>query len=57
MRARGGYTVDETWKNGKLVKAVIMPDFTGQARIRYKEKVIGKITTAGKEIIISPELL
>ena len=55
LRARGGYTVDETWKNGKLVKAVIMPDFTGQARIRYKEKVIGKITTAGKEIIISPE--
>ncbi len=55
LRARGGFTVDETWINGKLVKAVIIPDFTGQTRIRYEDKTINVITTAGKEIRISPE--
>ena len=55
LRARGGFTVDETWKNGKLVKAVILPDFTGQVKIRYRDKLTNVFTTSGKEIRISPE--
>jgi alpha-L-fucosidase 2 len=35
LRARGGFTVDETWKDGRLVEAVIRPDRDGKVRVRY----------------------
>ena len=35
LRARGGYTVDETWKDGRLVEAVIRADRDGTVRVRY----------------------
>jgi alpha-L-fucosidase 2 len=35
LRARGGYTVDITWKDGILQQAVIVPDFTGKYTVRY----------------------
>jgi alpha-L-fucosidase 2 len=35
LRARGGFTVDETWKDGRLVEAVIRPDRDGKLRVRY----------------------
>jgi alpha-L-fucosidase 2 len=55
LRARGGYTVDQEWKNGKLTKAVIYPDFDGKVKIRYEDKTININTIAGKQIRISPE--
>jgi alpha-L-fucosidase 2 len=39
LRARGGYTVDQEWKDGKLVEAVIHPDFDGEVKIRYQDQV------------------
>jgi alpha-L-fucosidase 2 len=39
LRARGGYTVDQEWKDGKLFRAVIHPDFDGKVTIRYKDNV------------------
>lgn len=39
LRARGGYTVDQKWQDGKLVEAVILPDFDGEVKIRYKDQV------------------
>lgn len=39
LRARGGFTVDIKWKEGKLANAVIMPDFDGSVEVRYKQKV------------------
>jgi len=55
LRARGGYTVDQEWKNGKLKKAIIYPDFNGSVRIRYLDKTTTLNVTAGKKIVISPE--
>lgn len=34
LKARGGFTVDIAWKNGKLEKAVIKSDLGGNLRIR-----------------------
>jgi len=39
LRARGGYTVDQEWMDGKLLKATIYPDFSGHVKIRYKDKI------------------
>ena len=56
LRARGGYTINIFWKNGTLVNAVLLPDFDGQAKIRYGEKTILLTTSAGKKIKITPEM-
>lgn len=40
LRARGGYTVDIEWKNGCLVKAVIVPDFDGVFEVGVGERVL-----------------
>ena len=36
LRARGGYTVDITWGNGKLISATVTADKKGKVNIRYK---------------------
>jgi len=35
LRARGGFTVDEVWKDGRLVEAVVRADRSGKVRVRY----------------------
>ena len=35
LRARGGYTVDQTWSNGALVEASVRADRSGTVRLRY----------------------
>jgi alpha-L-fucosidase 2 len=54
LRARGGYTVDLYWKDGKILRAVILPDFTGEVKIRYGEKTIKEKVDAGKALMITP---
>jgi alpha-L-fucosidase 2 len=52
LRARGGYTVDQEWKDGKLIEAVIYPNFDGEAEIRYKDQVkILKLQSGKKQKI------
>ncbi|MGV8090381.1 MAG: glycoside hydrolase N-terminal domain-containing protein [Mangrovibacterium sp.] len=40
LRARGGYTVDITWKGSQLEKAEIIPDFNGEFQVRIKDRVM-----------------
>ncbi|HVN58434.1 MAG TPA: glycoside hydrolase family 95 protein [Bacteroidales bacterium] len=56
IRARGGFTVDETWKDSRLVQADIFPDFSGSVKIRYGSKVVMLTSSAGKCIKVRPEL-
>ncbi len=53
LRARGGYTVDMTWKNGKLQSATIMPDFSGKYTVRYGDKRKKVAFKAGKPVVIN----
>ena len=40
LKARGGYEVDMTWTNGKLVSALITPAYSGKATIRYDNRMM-----------------
>lgn len=48
LRARGGYTVNQEWKDGKLLKAIIYPDFSGEVKIRYKNEIKTLEVKSGK---------
>jgi alpha-L-fucosidase 2 len=47
LRARGGFTVDETWKDGVLVEAAIVGDRDGTVRVRYGRTVRDVTIKAG----------
>jgi alpha-L-fucosidase 2 len=53
LRARGGFTVDQFWRNGKLTEAIIYPDFDGTVKIRYTDKTIIINVKAGKVVKIT----
>ncbi len=48
LRARGGFTVDQIWAKGRLVKATIRADFDGDIRVRYGDEVRTVSLLAGK---------
>ena len=52
--ARGGFTVDQTWKDGILVDAVIVADRNGTARIRYGQAVREIAVKAGVAVHYRP---
>jgi alpha-L-fucosidase 2 len=53
IRARGGFTVDIYWKEGKLVKANIKADNTGKCKLRYKGKTKEVTAEMGKTVEIT----
>jgi alpha-L-fucosidase 2 len=48
LRARGGFTVDIEWKDGKLVEACIRADRNGECSVRYGDQVKTSQLEAGK---------
>ena len=53
LRARGGYTVDVRWKDGRLVSATIRADRDGTARIRYREATAEQVVKAGRAVTVT----
>ena len=52
LRARGGYTVDISWKDGILQSATIVPDYSGKHVVRYGDKKRKVSFKAGKEYVL-----
>jgi hypothetical protein len=50
LKARGGYEVSISWKDGKLQSATIMPTYSGTLRIRTKDQL-----KQGKQMKTYPE--
>jgi alpha-L-fucosidase 2 len=56
LRARGGFTMDQFWKNGKLTSAKITPESNCKISVRYPDKTISLDLKAGQETTISPSM-
>jgi alpha-L-fucosidase 2 len=54
LRARGGFTVDLTWKNGRLDHARIHPSTTTTHRIRYGETTTDLAFTSQEALVVRP---
>ncbi len=53
LRAKGGCTLNISWKDGKLTRAELIPDRDGEYKVRYGEKVYDIIAKKGKiEVIV-----
>jgi alpha-L-fucosidase 2 len=52
LRARGGYTVDITWRGGALAEAAIRPDRAGTVRVRYGGSTIQRDLAAGERVVL-----
>lgn len=50
LRARGGFTVDLSWKDGKLSKAVILSTSGGTLHLRIGDKTMTYQTTEGERV-------
>src|SRR5690606_21566286 len=52
LRARGGFTIDLTWENGRLQEAAVTSRYGKPLRVSYKEAVSISDAT-GKELAVS----
>jgi alpha-L-fucosidase 2 len=56
LRARGGFTVDMEWRDGKLTRATILSTLGQSCRVRLGDKTIPLNTKAGKTIRVDGNL-
>lgn len=56
LRARGGFEVDVTWKDGKLTEATVRSRLGRTCKIRYDDKVIQCDTRVGEVVTLNGEL-
>ncbi len=54
LRARGGYTVDISWRDGKLGSATITADRAGPVRVRYAQAAVERLVKGGQTITVTP---
>jgi len=55
LKARGGYSVDITWKEGKLVKVILISSHSGLCPVRYGGKLINIKTTVNQPVELTPQ--
>lgn len=56
LRARGGYTVDIVWENGKLTQAAIKADHDGELKLRHKDNLKTHVMKASEVIKVNSQL-
>ena len=56
LRARGGFEVDCTWRDGRLTEAAIRSKHGGACRARYRDKMITLDAKAGQNYRLNSEL-
>jgi alpha-L-fucosidase 2 len=54
LRARGGFTVDMSWRGGRLVSASITSALGNPLRVRYGDTVRDLPTRAGRSVTFKP---
>jgi len=55
LRARGGYTIDLIWENGKLVAAKVTASVDGTCKLQYGNKIIPIALKAGESKTLSTD--
>ena len=50
LRARGGYTVSMSWKDGRLERAIIRADFAGKRKVRYNGRTKNVLFSKGRDV-------
>jgi len=56
LRARGGFEVEMTWKNGKLTEGVLRSNLGGDCKLSYGGKSLTIKTKAGKSYRINEQM-
>jgi alpha-L-fucosidase 2 len=56
LRARGGFEVDQEWKDGKLVAATVRSTYGTACRVRYGEKTVDLKMKPGESVRLNGEL-
>jgi alpha-L-fucosidase 2 len=56
LRARGGFEIDLTWKDGALTRAVIKSRLGNTARLHYQDKTADLATETGKSYVLNAAL-
>jgi alpha-L-fucosidase 2 len=53
LRARGGYTVDVRWRDGRLIDAVITAGRAGKVRVRYGQSSADQAVAGGQSVTVT----
>ena len=56
LRARGGFEVDQEWRDGKLVRAVVRSIKGTAASVRYGDKTVTLGLKPGLKAVLGPDL-
>ena len=53
IRARGGYTLNMTWRNGRITTVTLLPKVSGKVSVRYNGKEEKLKLKAGQPVTLT----